>query len=188
MTTLTKVVSRLGKVQQTLIVETWKQPAVHIYNSSQTKGSASERPAWPTFRSVHAQPPKHIVKLGYATGLKLGLMLCVFLLQKAVYCPLVSPGDVTDALSSWLGKALVKSIADTAQCIRTSAISMFRVLIEQHPDAILPMLPYAMPVLEGRLHVDENSNRQEQSEEIRLLLLQVWHGSKLITAITNSAP
>lgn len=64
-------------------------------------------------------------------------------------------------------------MADSTEGIRTSAISMFSSLIQKYPDAVLPMLPYSMPVLEGRLYVDEYGNRQEQSEEIRLLLLKV---------------
>eukprot|EP00892_Ulva_mutabilis_P010543 jgi/Ulvmu1/7861/UM004_0092.1 len=108
-------------------------------------------------------------------------------IQKLIDDPHVPSNDMADAVSSWLGKALVKSMADSAQCIRMSAISMFRDLIKQHPDAILPMLPYAIPVLEGRLHADENGNRQEQSEEIRLLLLQaldtmVQHGGSALAA------
>lgn len=64
-------------------------------------------------------------------------------------------------------------MADTVQSIRMTAVSMFRGLIQKHPDAVLPMLPYSIPVLEGRLYVDEHGDRQEQTEEIRLELLKV---------------
>lgn len=94
-------------------------------------------------------------------------------MQKLLDCPHVPSDSISDAISTWLGKTLVKSMADTTESIRTSAVSLFRSLIQKYPDAVLPMLPYSMPALEGRLYVDEHGNRQEQSEEIRLLLVKV---------------
>ena len=81
--------------------------------------------------------------------------------------------EVCEALSSWLGKALVKCFADDSEAVRTGAINLFSKLIRVHSDAVLPMLPYVMPVLEERLQNQGKTGRMEQCEELRLSLIEV---------------
>eukprot|EP00878_Enallax_costatus_P025137 GHUV01026862.1.p1 GENE.GHUV01026862.1~~GHUV01026862.1.p1 ORF type:complete len:260 (+),score=37.97 GHUV01026862.1:166-945(+) len=62
---------------------------------------------------------------------------------------------VAGALRSKLGKSLLRSFDDHSEACRQLAITVFKEALQASPDAALAMLPYAMPVLEERLHTDE---------------------------------
>lgn len=81
--------------------------------------------------------------------------------------------ETSEAVSSWLGKALIKCFADESERVRAKALKIFHDQVASHSDALLPMLPYAMPILEERLVKDEGCDRREKCEEVRLLLIDV---------------
>lgn len=81
--------------------------------------------------------------------------------------------DASEALSSWLGKALIKCFADESERARTKAVKIFHDQVSRHTDVLLPMLPYVMPVLEERLVKEDGCDRRENCEEVRLQLIDV---------------
>ena len=54
---------------------------------------------------------------------------------------------VSELLSDYLGKPLLRLAADPVEAIRSEAIDIFLQCLRQGPDAILPLLPYAVPIL-----------------------------------------
>lgn len=62
---------------------------------------------------------------------------------------------VAEVLTSKLGKSLLRRFDDSIESCREIAVTIFKHMLQAGPDATLPMLPYAMPVLEERLHLDE---------------------------------
>jgi hypothetical protein len=85
----------------------------------------------------------------------------------------LSEAEQLEAASSWLGKALIRAFADVSERVRSMALELMHKQLTHHPDALLPVLPYAMPVLEERLYRDDNCKRAEPSEEVRLQLINV---------------
>ncbi|KAF8058324.1 Dnaaf5 [Scenedesmus sp. PABB004] len=79
------------------------------------------------------------------------------------------------AASTQLGKALLRRFEDASEACREAAVAAFASLLAAAAgDGVLPLLPYAMPVLEERLHADEASGAPaEPSEEIRLALARL---------------
>jgi hypothetical protein len=83
-------------------------------------------------------------------------------------------GVLGDAMSSWLGKALIKCFADASERARTLAVKTFHEGLKTCPDAAMPMLPYLVPVLVERLcKVDVSKHWREPVEELRSLLFTV---------------
>lgn len=92
----------------------------------------------------------------------------------------VCPGDhiprdvLSEATGDFLGKALLKRFADSSESVRALAVKVFHHLITSCPDTVLPMLPYATPVLEERLQMHAHPKAPvEPSEEMRLSMIQV---------------
>jgi hypothetical protein len=86
---------------------------------------------------------------------------------------------LSDAMSSWLGKALIKCFADASERARTIAVEAFHEGLKMCPDAAMPMLAYLVPVLVERLRkVGVTKHWREPVEELRSLLFTVWrsHG------------
>jgi hypothetical protein len=86
---------------------------------------------------------------------------------------IASNEEISAAVSSWLGKALIKCFADDSERARAHALNIFHDQMCSHPDALLPMLPYVMPVLEERLVKKEGCEVPEACEEVRLQLIDV---------------
>jgi hypothetical protein len=63
-----------------------------------------------------------------------------------------------EALSSGLGKALLRRFDDSSEVCRDHAACIFLHLMRQGETMTLQMLPYAMPVLEERLRIMEVSS------------------------------
>lgn len=81
-------------------------------------------------------------------------------------------GIAADVLSSWYGKELLKRFADPAEAVRAAAIAAYLAAVQAGPNAVLPLLPYTIPVLEERLERHEQ-HVLEPSEDVRLALLRV---------------
>lgn len=81
-------------------------------------------------------------------------------------------GVAADVLASWYGKALLKRMTDVAEAVRTEAVAAYLTALRTGPDAMLPLLPYTIPVLEELLDREEHGTR-EPSEDVRFALLQV---------------
>ena len=95
-------------------------------------------------------------------------------LQGAVTQPeLLPPTDMASVLSDWLGKPLLRVLADTSEAARTAAAALFLQCLRTGEDAVLSLLPYAVPVLEERLQGPEGKALTEPCEEVRLVLMQV---------------
>jgi hypothetical protein len=54
-----------------------------------------------------------------------------------------------------LGKAVLRCFEHRSEACRELAAATATALLRADPDATLALLPYAMPVLEERLHADE---------------------------------
>ena len=78
--------------------------------------------------------------------------------------------EMAAVLAAELGKPLLKLFADSAEAARAAAVQTWQTCLCSAPDAVLQLLPYAMPVLEERLHC---ADVLEPSEELRLSLMQV---------------
>ncbi|WIA41829.1 hypothetical protein OEZ86_009159 [Tetradesmus obliquus] len=87
--------------------------------------------------------------------------------------PPPSAEDVAEALSCKLGKALLRRFEDKSEACREAAVSTFNAMLQAGADATLSLLPYAIPVLEERLFIQQGQGSAEPSEEVRLLLLQL---------------
>lgn len=86
---------------------------------------------------------------------------------------------MAEALAEWLGKPLLRVFADSAEAARAGAAGLFLQALRAGTDAVLPLLPYAVPVLEERLQGNACKVLTEPSEDVRLLLMQVrsWCGN-----------
>jgi len=86
----------------------------------------------------------------------------------------LADGVLADATGDFLGKALLKRFADASERVRDLAMSLFLALLQRAPDATLPIMPYAMPVLEERLSREPESAAapREASEELRLVMMR----------------
>eukprot|EP00879_Flechtneria_rotunda_P022808 GHRR01024092.1.p2 GENE.GHRR01024092.1~~GHRR01024092.1.p2 ORF type:complete len:126 (+),score=27.28 GHRR01024092.1:496-873(+) len=77
------------------------------------------------------------------------------LLQAMYLSPHPAPADViAEALTSKLGKGLLRQFDNRSEACRELVVSTFKRLLQAGPDATLQMLPYVMPVMEERLHLD----------------------------------
>jgi hypothetical protein len=98
---------------------------------------------------------------------------CRYRVQK-LSAQALDSGVLDTALSSWLGKALIKCFADQSEQARIIAVSTFYSGLQRYPDAAMPMLPYLMPVLVERLQLDPVSKQwREPVEELRLQMFTV---------------
>jgi hypothetical protein len=70
-------------------------------------------------------------------------------------CSSASPEQAAHALTEGLGKALLLRFEDTSEACRELAVGCFQQLLVKGEDATLHLLPYAMPVLEERLQLQE---------------------------------
>ncbi|MEW5306836.1 MAG: hypothetical protein WDW36_009274 [Sanguina aurantia] len=85
--------------------------------------------------------------------------------------PLLSGSSLCEWLGGSLGKALLRRLDDSSEAVRTAAAGMLDEMLQAAPDAVLALLPYAMPVLEERLRWGEvKKTPTEPSEEVRLQL------------------
>lgn len=91
--------------------------------------------------------------------------------------------DASEALSSWLGKALIKCFVDDSERARAKALQIFHDQVSGHTDVLLPMLPYVMPILEERLVKEEGCDRREPCEEVRQQLINVRPSHPFLAAI-----
>jgi hypothetical protein len=54
-----------------------------------------------------------------------------------------------------LGKAVLRRFDDRSEACRELAVTAFSQLMQMAPDGVLALLPYALPVLEERLHMNQ---------------------------------
>ncbi|KAL0039469.1 hypothetical protein WJX79_009522 [Trebouxia sp. C0005] len=87
---------------------------------------------------------------------------------------------IQEATEHLLAKPLLLGLGDKSEAFRMLAINMLIRLLQVAPDAVIAVLPYAVPVLEERLQAQEVT-QGEQTEELRLSLLH------LVTEIIASA-